>query len=103
MSWLQNINIEIAGRPYPFKVNNEEDEQRIRKAGKLISEKLFQLKQRYSDKDVQDLLAFAALQFAVKTIKLETKAGSTGQEDRLNHLDEQLDAFLQKCDEYKVL
>ena len=103
MSWIQNINIEIAGRPYPFKVNREEDEERIRKAGKLISEKLFQLKQRYSDKDVQDLLAFAALQFAVKTIELESKAGSTEQVSRLNHLDEQLVAFLEKCDDSKVL
>ena len=99
MSWMQNINIEIAGRPYPFRVNREEDEQRIRKAGKLINEKLFQLKQRYSDKDVQDLLAFAALQFAVKTIEIESKAGSTEQVDRLKQLDEQLETFLRKCDD----
>ena len=99
MSWKQNIKIEIAGRPYPFKVDKEEDEERIRKAGKLISEKLFQLKQRYGDKDVQDLLAFAALQFAVKTIELEAKAGSTEQVDRLKQLDGQLDTFLRKCDD----
>ena len=97
MSWKQNIKIEIAGRPYPFRVDKEEDEQRIRKAGKLISEKLFQLRQRYSDKDMQDLLAFAALQFAVRTIELEAKAGSTEQVDKLKLLDGQLDAFLKKC------
>ena len=97
MSWIRNVNIEIAGRPYSFKVAKEEDEEGIRKAGKIIGEKLFQIKQRYNDKDVQDLLAFAALQFAIKTIELEdTKAGSTEQVDRLKQIDEQLDMFLKK-------
>ena len=97
MSWKQNIKIEIAGRPYPFKVDKEEDEERIRKAGKLIGDKILQLKQRFGDKDVQDLLAFAAFQFAVKIIELETKACSTEQVDRLKKLGEQLDTFLTKC------
>ena len=99
MSRKQRITIDIAGRPYHFIIENEEDEERIRKAGKLIVEKLFQNKQRYNDKDVQDLLAFAALQFAIKTIELETKAGSTEQVDRLIQIGEQLDTFLNQCAE----
>jgi cell division protein ZapA len=97
MSWKQRITIDIAGRPYQFLIETEEDEERIRKAGKLIVEKLSQNKQRYNDKDVQDLLAFAALQFAVKTIELETKAGSTEQVSRLKQICEQLDTFLYQC------
>jgi len=97
MSWSQNIKIEIAGRPYRFTIDKAEDEERIRKAGKLISEKLFQFKQRYGEKDIQDLLTFAAFQFAVRTIELEAKAGSTEQVDRLKNLSEQLDTFLNKC------
>ena len=97
MNWKQNIRIEIAGRHYPFKIGREEDEERIRKAGKLISEKLHQLKQRYGDKDVQDLLAFVAFQFAVKTIELESNTGSTEQVDKLKKLSDQLDTFLNKC------
>jgi cell division protein ZapA len=91
------INIKIAERFYPFKIDREEDEERIRKAARLIDERLIQYKQRYSDRDVQDLLAYAALQFAVKTIELETKASSTEQEDRLKQLDDQLDTFLKQC------
>ena len=91
------INVKIAERFYPFSVNKEEDEERIRKAGRLIDDRLFQYKQRYSDRDIQDFLAIAALQFAVKTIELETKASSTEQEDRLKQLDEQLGAFLEQC------
>ena len=90
------INIKIAERFYPLKIDREEDEERIRKAGRIIEDRLFQYKQRYSDKDVQDFLAIAALQFAVKTIELETKASSTEQADRLRQLDDQLDIFLKQ-------
>jgi len=96
MDWTQTIKIIIAEREYPFKINNEEEEERIRKAGRLINDRLIQYKQRFSDKDPQDLLAFTALQFAVKTIELDTKASSTEQADKLRQLDEQLDMFLKQ-------
>ena len=94
MNWKQKIIVDIAGRPYQFTIESEDDEERIRKAGKLIVEKLSQNQQRYTGKDVQDLLAFVALQFAIKTIELETKTGSTEQVNRLNKICEQLDTFL---------
>jgi len=97
MDWTQTINIKIAERFYPLKIDKEEDEERIRKAGRLIDDKLFQYKQRYSDKDAQDFLALEALRFAVKTIELESKASSTEQADKLKKLDEQLDSFLKQC------
>jgi cell division protein ZapA len=91
------IHVKIAERSYPFVINREEEEECIRKAGRLIDDRLFQYKQSYSDRDIQDFLALAAIHFAVKTIKLEAKAGSTEQEDRLKQLDEQLGAFLTQC------
>jgi len=97
MDWTQTINIKIAERFYPLKIDREEDEERIRKAGKLIDDRLFQYKQRYSDKDAQDFLALEALRFAVKTIELESKASSTEQADKLIQLNEQLDVFLKQC------
>jgi len=96
MDWTQTINIKIAERFYPLKIDREEDEERIRKAGKMIDDRLFQYKQRYSDKDAQDFLALEALRFAVKTIELESKASSTEQADKLKKLDEQLDIFLKQ-------
>ena len=94
--WSQKISIKIAERSYEFKIRKEEEEERIRKAGRLINERLYQYKQRYSDRDVQDFLAYAALQFAVKTIELETKASSSGQADKLKQLDDQLNIFLKQ-------
>jgi len=96
MNWINGI-IKIAGRSYPFKVDKEEAEESIRKAGKNISDILFQIKQHYDNMDEQDLLAMAALQFARKTIELEdSKAGSTEQVDKLNLINEQIDLFLKK-------
>ena len=103
MNWTQTINVKIAERFYPLKIDKEEDEERIRKAGRLINDKLFQYKQSYSDKDVQDFLAIAALQFAVRIIDLEAKAESTEQVDRLKQIGEQLDAFLKQCGDCWVL
>ncbi len=94
MTWNQTIRVSIAERHYPLKIDKEEDEERIRKAAKLINDRLLQYKQRYSDKDVQDFLAIAALQFAVKLIELETKASSTDQTDKLKQLAEQLENYL---------
>ena len=97
MSWSRKINVEIASRQYPFRVNNEDDEQRIRKAGKLINDKIVQLKQTYADKDVQDLLAFTSMLIAEKMIRLDSKAGSKEQFERLKKIDSQLDAFIEEC------
>jgi len=97
MSWKQSIKIIIAGREYPFKISQEEEEERIRKAGRLINDRLIQYKQRFSDRDVQDFLALEALRLAIKTFELEAKAGSTGQADKLKQLDEQLNVFLRQC------
>jgi cell division protein ZapA len=90
------INVKVAERYYPFKIDREVEEERIRKAGRIIDDKLFGYKQRYSDKDVQDFLAIMALQFAVKTFELESKADATEQADRLKKLDDQLDIFLKQ-------
>ncbi|MDY6800169.1 MAG: cell division protein ZapA, partial [Bacteroidota bacterium] len=51
-----SIRVNVADRYYPLKIDRS-DEEKIRKAAKLINEKVLQYKQRYSDKDVQDFLA----------------------------------------------
>ena len=51
-----SIRINLADRYYPLKIEAK-DEERIRRAAKLINEKILQYKQRYVDKDNQDFLA----------------------------------------------
>ena len=67
-----SIKLNLADRYYPLKIDAR-DEERIRRAGKLINEKILQYKQRYTDKDNQDFLAMAALQFVIKYLEVEDK------------------------------
>jgi len=64
------IKVQIAERFYPLKIDSSEEEK-IRKAARMINEKLLQYKQRYNDKDSQDFLAMAALQFVIKLLDCE--------------------------------
>jgi cell division protein ZapA (FtsZ GTPase activity inhibitor) len=47
-----SIRVNVADRYYPLKVEGE-NEERIRKAARLINEKVLQYKQRYIDKDTR--------------------------------------------------
>jgi len=67
-----SIRVNVADRYYPLKVEREEEE-RIRKAARMINEKVQQYKLRYADKDVQDFLAMAALQYVIKLTEEEEK------------------------------
>jgi len=65
-----SIRVNVADRYYPLKINRE-DEEDIRKAARMINEKVLQYKQKYIDKDIQDFLAMAALQYVIKLLELE--------------------------------
>jgi cell division protein ZapA len=67
-----SIKVNVADRYYPLKVERE-DEERIRKAARMINEKVQQYKMRYADKDVQDFLAMAALQYVIKLTEEEER------------------------------
>jgi cell division protein ZapA len=85
-----SIRVNVADRYYPLKVERE-NEEKIRKAARMINEKVLQYKQRYSDKDVQDFLAMAALQYVIKL---------TEDEDKLNdnHIPEAIKELINKID-----
>ena len=67
-----HIKLQIVGRYYPLVIERK-DEERFRKAAKLINDKVAQYKQRYRDKDIQDFLSMAALQFVLRELELEEK------------------------------
>ncbi|HOK60080.1 MAG: cell division protein ZapA [Tenuifilum sp.] len=90
-----SINVNVAERLYPLKIDRD-DEEKIRKAAKLINDKVMLYKQRYSDKDVQDYLAMAALQFVIKLIECEDKTDTSEFMSELKDLDEWLGSFIGK-------
>jgi cell division protein ZapA (FtsZ GTPase activity inhibitor) len=90
-----SIKVNVADRYYPLKIERK-DEEKIRKAARLINEKVLQYKQRYLDKDVQDFLAMAALQFVTRVIEMEEKMDILPLEQQLQELNDELEAFLRE-------
>lgn len=90
-----SIRINIADRFYPLKIDRE-DEEKIRKAARAINEKVLQYKQKYSDKDTQDFLSMAALQFVIKVIEGEDKKGNEEIYEKIRDLNDELEMVLSK-------
>lgn len=92
-----SIKVNLVDRYYPLKIDRR-DEEKIRKAAKLINEKVVQYKQRYNDndKDTQDFLAMAALQFVIKNLELEDVSGEQVSNSKLSELNNDLEQFLKE-------
>lgn len=90
-----SIKVNIAGRVYPLTVSQDEEEN-IRKATKAIDEMVKEYEQNYAVKDKQDLLAMCALQYATKTLDLQSKTMTEDHEieDKLQKLNELIAAKL---------
>jgi cell division protein ZapA (FtsZ GTPase activity inhibitor) len=90
-----SIRVNVADRYYPLKVERE-NEEKIRKAARMINEKVVQYKQRYSDKDVQDFLAMASLQYVLKLTEEEEKRSNENLPDAIKELIDKIDAVLEE-------
>ena len=88
-----SIRVNVADRYYPLKIDRK-DEEKIRRAAKMINEKVMQYKQRYTDKDIQDFLAMAALQYVIKVIECDLNQEASYVMEELNDLNNELDEFL---------
>jgi cell division protein ZapA len=92
---MLSIKVQIAERFYPLKIKRQ-DEEKIRKASKLINDKVLQYKQKYTDKDTQDFMAMAALQFVINLIDCEQQQNVVSLEEELGVLSRELDELLEK-------
>jgi len=88
-----SIRVNVADRYYPLRIDRK-DEERIRKAAKLINDKLMQYKQRYTDKDVQDFLAMVALQYVIKLLEQENRNDTAPILNVVKELSDKLDSVL---------
>ena len=90
-----SIRVNVADRYYPLKIDRNQEEV-IRKAAKMINEKVLQYKQRYKDKDTQDFLAMASLQYVIKVIESENKADVSPIYEEIRMMEQELSEFLEK-------
>ena len=71
-----SIKIKIGDREYPMKVLAHEEE-RIRKAGKIINEKIKYYREKFGIDEQQDLLAMVAFDNVVDHMEAEGQTNST--------------------------
>ena len=90
-----SININIADRVYPLRIDRKEEEN-IRKAAKIINDKVVQYKQRYPSKDIQDCLAMATLQFVIQKFDSEKQVEYSPIVEELERMNDFLAEFLEK-------
>lgn len=90
-----SININIADRIYPLKIERT-DEENIRKAAKIINDKVVQYKQRYPSKDVQDCLAMATLQFVIQKFDSERQTEYSPVMEELERMNDFIAEFIEK-------
>jgi cell division protein ZapA (FtsZ GTPase activity inhibitor) len=88
-----SIKVNVADRYYPLKIDRR-DEEKIRKAARMMNEKVLQYRQKYADKDTQDFLAMAALQFVTKIIEYDQKFDVEPLEENIRELNEELEEYL---------
>ena len=87
------IKINIAERIYSFRIDKN-DEEKIRNAAKQIKEKVMYYRQRYADRDAQDALSMATLQFVLKLNEVEKSNDLQPIQNDVNDLNERLESYL---------
>jgi cell division protein ZapA (FtsZ GTPase activity inhibitor) len=92
-----SIKINIADRVYPLKVNMEEEEI-IRRAAKLINDRIKEYQENYAVRDKQDLLSMSVLHFATLALKADKKVSVEDTEvtEKVYQLDHLLSGFFSK-------
>lgn len=92
-----SIKVNIAGRAYNLTVEKKEEEN-VRKAARLIDQKIKEYEANFAFKDKQDLITMVALQFTTSFMNGELQ----GEKEeiatinlRLNELNKMLDQELQ--------
>lgn len=92
-----SIKITISDRIYPLKVNVEEEEI-VRRASKMINERIKEYQDNYAVRDKQDLLSMAVLHYATAVLRTESKVQNqdTAIADKVDELDILLNGFFSK-------
>ncbi len=90
---FKNITISLAGRPYPLKIK-ESDEDSIKRIVKGLNEQINNFQLSYDGKDKQDCLSMVLLTVAVELHKLKKQASIKEAETKLDELDTYMDTLL---------
>lgn len=92
-----SIKLVVANRTYPLTIKAEQEEY-MRKAATVITERMKVYEANYSVKDHQDLLAMCALEFASKFLEAENKRSAIDEtvSDQLEEMEKFLSQYLSR-------
>lgn len=89
-----NIKVTVANRTYPLTIKREDEEQ-VRKAVKVIEERLMVYEKSFAARDTQDLLSMCLLEMSVKVLTDEQKLKvDSSVEEQLQMLESLIDEQL---------
>lgn len=90
-----SIKVTIAGRIYPLTIERMEEEN-VRKAVKLINEKVNEYQRSFNDKDTQDFLVMTCLPYITQSLELQRNSQRDDKSvlDRLEKIDKAVSAEL---------
>lgn len=88
------IKVTVANRTYPLTIKRDEEEQ-VRKAVKVIEERLKVYEKNFAARDTQDLLSMCLLEMSVKVLADEQKVKvDSSVEEQLQMLESLIDEQL---------
>ena len=93
-----SIKVSVAGRIYPLAIERDEEEN-VRKAVKLINEKVSDFEKNFDIKDRQDLLAMVSLNFVPQYLEAKDslQKDDKGVIEKLEKLDKMISSELDKA------
>ena len=89
------INIIIAERRYPMTIERG-NEEKIRRAAKILNEQILQYRQTYAGQDNQDYMAMSALDFVLKMLKLTEQQDIDPAIRQIDQINNELANYIEK-------
>ena len=89
------INIKIDGRNYPLNIDRR-DEERYRKAAKIVNETIAEFRNRFQNNDQQDIMAMTAFQAVLNYVRMENRQDYSQFIDEIKDLKDDISDFLQE-------
>ncbi|MBR5211659.1 MAG: cell division protein ZapA [Bacteroidales bacterium] len=92
----QSINIKLADRNYPLKVNSPEHEEVIRKAADDINRMVAKYQEKYPGKGLVEILSFVALNTCMSNITINRQMKELVENEAM--LAKELEGYLENID-----
>jgi cell division protein ZapA len=89
------IHIKIDGRTYPLNINRV-DEERYRRAAKIVNETIVEFRKMFQDNDNQDIMAMAAFQVALNYTEEHERQDFSQFIDDIKDLNDDISDFLKE-------